>query len=295
MGDMRKLNRRKVRWLIRAIEKRELSMRKIARQQGITPRWLRELYREYKRTGEYSYPRPSGRKVRGIPEPQRQEVIALYKEHPLCACMLERILDERGIHLPHNRIHGILRDAGIARKEPKKSKRRRWIRYERRHSNSLWHTDWFKAPDGHLNIMEDDASRFITGYGVFDRESSGNAATVFLLSSLAFKAPKQLMSDHGSSFYSLQRDGCAKHKPTAFQTTIHDTGTKHVLAGIKHPQTNGKVERVVQTLRKLKKHFGTWDGALYYYNYLRPHMSLSSNSLRTPYQAFIDKQRQKRI
>lgn len=292
---MKKLNRRKVRWLIQAVERRELSMRKIARQQGITPRWLRELHREYKRTGQYPYPRDPGRKSKAIPESQRQEVLALHKEHPLCACMMERILRERGVKIPHNRIHDILRDAGIARKEPKKSHRRKWIRYQRRHSNSLWHTDWFQVPDGHLTMMEDDASRLITGYGIFDRESSNNAAIVFLLSTMAYRAPKQLMSDHGTSFYSMPRGNCANPEPNQFQKTIQEEGTKHVLAGVKHPQSNGKVERVIQTLRKLRKHFGSWDTALDYYNYRRPHMSLSTDSLRTPYQAYIAKLRQKRI
>ncbi len=42
-----------------------------------------------------------------------------------------------GIHVPHNTIHKILREEDIASRQPKKSKRRKWIRYERTYQNSI--------------------------------------------------------------------------------------------------------------------------------------------------------------
>ena len=53
--------------------------------------------------------------------------------------------------------------------------------------------------------------------------------------------------------------------------------------------SNGKVERLVQTLKKHKSHFKTWEK--WFYNFKRPHMSLYTDHLRTPYQAFLDKMR----
>ena len=46
-------------------------------------------------------------------------------------------------------------------------------KYERRHSMSLWHTDWYLIEDDRwrskwLIAYLDDASRFIVGYGIFD-------------------------------------------------------------------------------------------------------------------------------
>lgn len=287
---MKKLTQLKIRWIIREMKKGQLSVYRIAKQQGVTPRWVRELYKRYLETGEYPYPTRVGRKPVPISEEDRRTVLDIRREHPLCAGMLELILLGRGIRIPHNRIHRILRDAGIAKVEPKKARRKKWIRYQRRHSNSLWHTDWFKPASGHLIVMEDDASRFITGYGIFNRESSENAASMFSQSIGEYGTPKQLMSDHGTTFTSLPRTNCLEPSPNVFQQTVEESGSEHIKARIKHPQSNGKVERIYQTLGPLKEHFGSWEAAVEYYNYRRPHMSLSNGLLRTPYQAFLDKQ-----
>lgn len=275
------------------MKKGELSVYRIAKQQSVTPRWVRELYQRYKDAGEYPFPQKPGRKPDIITDEERSTILNLRQEHPLCAVTLESILKERGIDIPHNRIHRVLREANISKEQPRKSRRRKWIRYQRKHSNSLWHTDWFKPEHKHLVLMEDDASRFLTGYGVFSRESSRNATSVLTQSVNEYGKPKQLISDHGSTFISVSRETCPNPDPNIFQKTVQDLDIEHIKARIKHPQTNGKVERVYQTLGPLKEHFGSWDAAVEYYNYRRPHMSLNNGSLRTPYQAFLDKQRKK--
>ena len=35
-----------------------------------------------------------------------------------------------------------MRDEDLASEQSRKSRRRKWVRYERTHSNSLWHTDY---------------------------------------------------------------------------------------------------------------------------------------------------------
>ncbi|MBI4738399.1 DDE-type integrase/transposase/recombinase [Candidatus Woesearchaeota archaeon] len=291
---MKKLTRKKIRWIVLRMKEGRMSVYRIAKQQHITQRWVRELYRRYLETGKYPFPRKPGRKPKEISVEERKTVLDLRQEHPLCAGMLERILAERGIKFAHNRIHKILSEEGIVKKQPNKSRRRKWIRYQRRHSNSLWHTDWFTPKHGkHLNIMEDDASRFIPGYGEFKRETSKNAADVFKNTVQNHGIPRQLMSDHGTTFVSLPREGCPEPQPNIFQMTVEKAGTEHIKARVKHPQSNGKVERVYLTLYRLKEHFGTWDATFEYYNYRRPHMSLSHKRLRTPYQAYLDKNKGK--
>jgi hypothetical protein len=36
------------------------------------------------------------------------------------------------------------KEEGMAMDEYNKKKQRKWVRYERKHSNSLWHMDWFE-------------------------------------------------------------------------------------------------------------------------------------------------------
>jgi len=63
---------------------------------------------------------------------------------------------------------------GYAREEKSKKKRKKWIRYERKHSIELWHTDWFYYNGKWIIAYLDDASRLVVGY-VFDKATSENA------------------------------------------------------------------------------------------------------------------------
>ncbi|OIN88034.1 MAG: hypothetical protein AUJ50_01900 [Candidatus Aenigmarchaeota archaeon CG1_02_38_14] len=76
-----------------------------------------------------------------------------------------------------------------------------------------------------------------------------------------------------------------------FQRTLEEYKIKHIRARVKHPQSNGKAERLVQTLKRHKPHFKTWEKTTLFYNFKRPHMSLYNNHTRTPSQAFMDKMR----
>lgn len=54
----------------------------------------------------------------------------------------EKIIDDTdGTHIPHDTVHKILRSRGLASQQPKKGRKRKWVRYERAYSNSMWHTD----------------------------------------------------------------------------------------------------------------------------------------------------------
>ena len=50
--------------------------------------------------------------------------------------------------------------------------------YERRFSNCLWHADSFEEELDQTMLFEDDASCFITGYGVFRNASYKNSMLV---------------------------------------------------------------------------------------------------------------------
>jgi putative transposase len=287
---MRKLNQKKIRWIVKEMKKGERSVYRIAKIQGITPRWVREIYNTYKTTGEYLYPCKAGRKTSPISYEDKQLILETRKKHPLAgAIALEKILDAQGIHIPHNRIHRILKEEGLAKDEPKKQRRRKWIRYERRHSNSLWHADWFEKKQDQIILFQDDASRFITGYGVFGNATSKNTISVLEKAIQNYGVPKQVMTDHGAQFTSLARASCKNPKLNEFQQFLKGSNIKHIKSRVKHPQSNGKVERVILTIKQLWNHYHCWDAAVQYYNYERPHSSLENGCLRTPFQAFQDK------
>jgi putative transposase len=292
LAYMKKLNQKKVRWIVREMKKGDRSVYRIAKIMGVTPRWVREIYRVYQRTGQYPYPGKPGRKSRPVSIEERRLILDVRSDHPISgAVAVEKILDSQGFHIGHNRIHKVLKEEGFAKEEPHKQKRRKWIRYERRYSNSLWHADWFEEKQDKIIVFQDDASRFITGYGIFTNATTKNTNLILEQAITSYGIPKQLMTDHGTQFTSLPRESCKDPNPNKFQKILLSYGIKHIKARVKHPQSNGKVERVIQTLQLLGKHFKCWDSAVYYYNYMRPHSSLENGGLRTPYQAFIDKTR----
>src|SRR5438552_11048807 len=97
--------------------------------------------------------------------------------------MLERVIDViYARHIPHNRIHRVMRSMGMAKDEPRKQIRKKWIRYERKYSNSLWHTDWTLIEGtGWLIAYLDYASRFVLSFCMFHVVTSDHSVVVLNL------------------------------------------------------------------------------------------------------------------
>ena len=160
---MQKLDPVKVSWIIRQKEN-GMNNADVANSMNISTRWVQKLYSRYLNSGNIPVLRRPGRPKIIITEEMKCIVESAFKKFRCCAVFLEKIIDVDGIHIPHNTIHQILRSKGLAEEQPKKNKRRKWIRYERTYSNSMWHTDWKKLDDGSWFLCyQDDASRFIIG------------------------------------------------------------------------------------------------------------------------------------
>jgi len=119
----------------------------------------------YQYSGGQGDQRYRQRSMRG--EPSRRPTTGSGCAHVILR-RLYQLMASRSIN--HNRIHKVLKEEGLALSEPRKWKRRKWIRYEREHSNSLWHTDWHQIKDPRwrgqwLIGYEDDSSRLMAGYG----------------------------------------------------------------------------------------------------------------------------------
>lgn len=287
---MKKLNKRKIRWIVREVRRRNMGLYTTAKIQNITPQHVCRVYKKYKNCKDPILLRP-GRKPRLITDQERKLVLDTYKEYLVCATMIEQILDEKGAHINHSRIHRILLEAGFAKQEQKKKKRRKWIRYERKHSLSLVHSDWFEYKGWKFMLIEDDASRFITGYGKFKHAIVKNAVKVFK-QSLRWGLSKQFHSDNGSVFRANEQEG-KEQGESSFEEVVREAGIKQIFTRVKHPQGNGKMEKLGDTIKVLWRKTGSLDKAVKLYNYKRPHRSLTNGKLRTPYQAFLDKMRKK--
>ena len=316
---MKKLDESKVRWIIRESRK-GTPTGAIAKNAGISARWVQKLCRRYAGIpiGSISYPGNLGRPRKSLPgRREHSAVLSAVSGECSGAVSLERTIERAtGMHIPHNAIHTILRDADIAEEQSKKGRRRKWIRYERTHSNSMWHTDYKQLPDGRWFICYlDDASRFVTAWGAFPEATTENAIAVLEEAIARHGKPASIMTDHGSQFYANETEA-RKRGESAYEKRLVELGIRHILARVKHPQTNGKLERFHGEIqRKLHRfeassHAGAVRNAgsshvgdpfhteppkpalerfMEWYNYSRAHMSLDWGNGETPAQAFMRK------
>jgi len=285
---MKKLNKKKIKWIIREVNKREKGVWTIAQIQNITKQHAYRVYNKYKDGGEPVF-KKCGRKPRPITNKERKLVKDTYKEYLASAVMIEQILDEKGVHINHNRIHRILFEEGLAKPNIRKQKKRKYKCYERKHSLSLAHTDWAEYKGKKFILFEDDASRFILSHGAFKHANKENTIKVFK-KSLRQGVYKQLHSDNGSVFRANNQEG-KRQGEADFQKEVKKFKIKQIFTRIRYPQGNGKLERLNWTIKCLWKQLGSLDKAVYHYNYTRPHSGLTNGKLRTPYQAFLEKSR----
>ena len=213
---------------------------------NVSTRWVKKLWARYRYTeGAIAYPAPMGRPRNGLPGRKEHSAVlsANRKWQEGSTNLKETIEVNTGIVIPHRTIHKILRDENLASKQPKKNRRRKWVRFERTYSNSMWHTDYKQLDDGRWFISyEDDASRFLTGFGVFDEATTEHAVQVLHEAIAGYGKPASILTDHGSQFYA----NASEHKrkgESEFEKELARLDIKHILARVRHPQTNGKLER----------------------------------------------------
>jgi len=206
---------------------------------------------------------------------------------------LEQAIERRhGIHIPHNRLWRVLREAGKVKDSPRKQRRRTWVRYERRFANSLWHSDFHDLGRGRwLVAYLDDASRCLVGYAIGPRATTELALRTFEAAAARFGYPRQLLTDHGSQYTANQVGGLGEFDRHLIDLRRRGVRIQHILARVKHPQTNGKMERFFGTVETKAGEFPTFDAFVTWYNERRPHMSLDFDRAETPLEAFERKLR----
>jgi putative transposase len=284
---MVKLNERKIRWIIHE-KLRGKGTGELALIQRVSRRRVEQLWQAYKQTGTIPTLKTPGRpKGELIRLHEAALVLKVYDELKVNALTLERVLrDVYQVKLPHNTIHMVLKEAGRALPEPSKQRRRKWVRYEREHSMSLWHMDWKQLWDGRWWIaVMDDASRLIMSHGVFQEATAENTLHILKQAIAKHGCPHEILTDRGSQFYA--NEGERKEKGISqFEAFLAEKRIKHLLCRVNHPQTNGKLERFYGVYEQKQYQFKSIDEYVNWHNMIKPHMSLNWEALETPIQAF---------
>ncbi|MDG7052236.1 MAG: hypothetical protein JRN19_07305, partial [Nitrososphaerota archaeon] len=174
IAKMTKLDARQMEYIVREKASKGKSSVVISQALGISKRRVDQVYRYYTDNGCIpSLAMPGRKKGDELTEDEVNLILNSYSKYLVNALYLQHMIRaDTGININHNRIQRVMNASGLSSGAGRRWKKRNWIRYEREHSNELWHTDWHQIKDPRwkglwLITYEDDSSRFVTGYGVF--------------------------------------------------------------------------------------------------------------------------------
>lgn len=270
------------------------SLRKAAAAAGLSDRrsreWVRRAERDEPLTDRPSRPRRS----LDVGASTRERIIELRLQR----MTMRRVAQHAGVSL--STVSRVCRTAGLSRLsriDPQPPPRR----YERDHPGELLHIDVKKLGKfddvGHritrtrsrggarrgwefVHVATDDASR--VSYAEILADECGATASAFLQRAVRWfslrGAPiEAIMTDNGSAYVSFH-----------FRDTCRNLSLKHVRIRPYRPQTNGKVERMIQTLLREWAYRFAYNSSeerklwlrdyLHFYNFHRAHSALSYNA-----------------
>ena len=267
------LNFRKRVWIVKEKEKGNLTDKEIADSQNVSRVTVNNLWSSYKQNGlEILREKPLGRKVDEVPATIKQAILEKRRQG-FGIRKIEGLLSLEGIKVSHNKIHRILREEKLVKPELKKALRKKYIRWERKRSNSLWQTDfcWQERLQCWIIAYLDDHSRFVVGIQYTKLATTEIAISLFNESAKRYGLPRETLSDRGTQF------------KEQFLSYMQSRGVNHIYASIKKPTTCGKLERFWRTHNDERWNFNSLVDFISYYNFERRHMSLN---YCTPYEVF---------
>ena len=189
-------------------------------------------------------------------------------------------------------VQNILRRNGYISPE-EAQKHKPFIRFEKANCNEMWQTDFkgdFGLGDGsrcHPLTILDDHSRYCLHIGA--KSNTQGVMESFRNVFEEYGLPNAILSDNGAQFAGF------RHGYTQFEKWLMQHDVLPIHGRIKHPQTQGKIERFHRTMKtELLNHvsfadLGDADIALQdwrnRYNTVRPHEALGMRCPATVYEA----------
>jgi len=178
-------------------------------------------------------------------------------------------------------VNKILKKHKLTEPTKMKKKRIKYIRWQRKHPNSLWQIDHSsqKIKDKWVVSVIDDCSRKSLAFVPVNRVTTDVVIEIIDKLIKVYGRPKQILTDNGSAYGT-------KSKHSKFDRKLKTRGIQHIRGTVHSPTTQGKVERLFQTFKREIK-FCNNNPELFRmrYNHFRPHMSLNG---KTPDEVYND-------
>lgn len=288
--------------LIKAVTIQGLSYGEAARRFGVSKSLVHKLHHRFLVEGEAAF-EPRRRAPRRVAnrtsEPTRQRVMQMRASLEADgldagADTIRARLNGEGVTLSRSTIWRILRSAGSIVSQPQKRPRSSWQRFAADRPNELWQSDFthWMLPDGsdwEIIGWLDDHSRYLLHLSAHRRVSGRTVTDTFEQAAADHGWPTATLTDNGNVYTTRYAGGRSpRSTPNAFETLLALAGIDQRNGRPYKPTTQGKIERLWQTLKKrlaarapatLTELQTELDEFRTYYNEHRPHRSLGG---RTP-------------
>ncbi|MFP4402442.1 MAG: DDE-type integrase/transposase/recombinase [Candidatus Nanoarchaeia archaeon] len=215
-----------------------------------------------------------------VTQDMEAQIISFRKKTGYGALKIKQCLN---LDIHQDTVNEVLKRNNLTRTEHNRSFRTKYVRFERKHANSLWHIDNSEfSEEGKIIAVVDDTTRYCLGI-LHTKSVTTPVVTQFLDQLIQkFELPTQIISDNGSPYR-------LKSKFSKFDVWCRRRGIEHIRTRVKRPQTNGKVERLFGSISKeIKFCNNDLEQFRMRYNHFRPHQSLNN---KTPAEEFYNFQR----
>ncbi|MFH1828503.1 MAG: DDE-type integrase/transposase/recombinase [Nanoarchaeota archaeon] len=242
---------------------------------------------KHKKEGKEAYKtKKAGRKKIEINPAFRKKVVEIRKRDDYGSEKIHYVTTQEGCTVSQHIIQRILDEQGLTDPCPKRRGQRKYVRYQWPISNYMWHCDWSFYEGKWYIIYIDDRSRKIMTAGVFDNATTENALFVLYQAILINEVcPVIVLSDKGTQFYANTKTKDGKRAISSFEEELTKLGIDLWTSRRNHPQTNGKMEKWFDTMKKRKKRHPkeTLQDFVKWYNEGRIHHALAYD---TPEKAY---------
>ncbi|TQJ31065.1 IS481 family transposase [Microbacterium sp. SLBN-146] len=160
-------------------------------------------------------------------------------------------LRQQGLTAPStSTIRRILHQAGLITPEPRKRPRSSYVRFEADRPNETWQSDfthWRLADGTDMEILSwlDDHSRLLLSCTAHRPVTGRTVVDTFLACVDAYGPPASTLTDNGRVY--TARHGGGRNE---FEYVLAALNIRQKNGAPNHPQTQGKIERFHQTLKK---------------------------------------------
>jgi transposase InsO family protein len=238
------------------------SQSEVARTYGVSQGWISKLMARYRAEGEAAFD-PLSRAPATSPgaTPPRTVELVLRLRKQLQDGGLDAGADTIGWHLIHHHattlsratINRILVRAGAVTPEPAKRPKSSYLRFEAEQPNETWQSDFthYRLADGtDIEILTwlDDCSRYALSVTAHARVTARIVLTMFRAAMTIFGIPASTLTDNGMVFTTRFAGG--RGGRNHLEHELRERNIRQTNGQPNHPQTQGKVERFQQTLKK---------------------------------------------